>query len=242
LVGLGLLAALTAGAVWFAFRPAPVPPVSDAVANYTAPPPSAAPATPIAIMFGDSYFNGWGGVPKDYALGYGAARKLGYMPAIRGGGSTGYITARPEGKAGGPLGSFLDQVKGDPLTQMKSAALVVLQGGLADLDADPDAFSEGVRLMIQTVKAEQPSAQIVVLGPPNITPRVEKSGNDGLQAAVAAEMGVAYLSFDALASAPELRPMIGPDKTHPTPEANQVLIDRLAAALVKLGVPDHTKD
>lgn len=235
LLGVFLVAALAVAA--FALRtPPPPPPASDAVANYTAPPPP--PDLPVAIMFGDSYFNGWGGVPRDYALGHSAARQLGYLPVIRGGGATGYVTARTDGKAGAPLGAFLDQIKDAPLDKMKPAALIVLQGGLADLDAQPGTFTEGMREMIRTVKAQQPTARIVVLGPPNITPRVERSGNDQLQATVAAEEGVTYIPFETLAPVDELRAMIGPDKTHPTPEANKILVERLAAELVRLGVPD----
>jgi lysophospholipase L1-like esterase len=94
-----------------------------------------------------------------------------------------------------------------------------------------------MRTMIRTVKEQQPAAKLVVLGPPNIAPRVERSGNAQLQATVAAEEGVAYIPFENLAPVDELRAMIGPDKTHPTPEATQVLAGRLANELTKLIAP-----
>lgn len=243
LIGLGLLAALTVWVVWAVLQPAPQPPTSDATAPPTsdaaandtasAPPPD----LPVAIMFGDSYFNGWGGVPQAYALGHSAARTLGYLPVIRGAEATGYVTARTDGKAGAPEGSFSDQITKEPLSNVGPAALVVLQGGLTDLGAPPATFSEGMRTMIRTVKEQQPAAKLVVLGPPNIAPRVERSGNAQLQATVAAEEGVAYIPFENLAPVDELRAMIGPDKTHPTPEATKVLAGRLANELAKLITP-----
>lgn len=235
LIGLGALAALTVWVVWAVLQPTPPPPTSDAAPSDTAPAPP--PDLPVAIMFGDSYFNGWDGVPQAYALGHIAAQNLGYLPVIRGAGATGYVTARADGNAGAPEGSFLDQITKEPLSNVGSAALVVLHGGLADLGAPPATFSEGMRAMIRTVKEQQPAAKLVVLGPPNITPRVERSGNARLQATVAAEEGVAYIPFENLAPVDELRAMIGPDKTHPTLEASKVLGGRLANELAMLITP-----
>lgn len=205
---------------------------SEAKASYT---PTVAPMTPVALMFGDSYFNGWEGVPQDRALGATAARKLGYFPVVRGAGATGYVTARDSDREGKPAGSFLDQVAERPVSTPQ-AAIVVLQGGLADLSVPEPTFAEGMRQMIRLAKEQQPSAKIFVLGPPNITDRVSRSGQDRIQARVAAEESVAYISFSELIPDAELRPLIGPDKTHPSAAGKDRMAERLADALTNRGV------
>jgi lysophospholipase L1-like esterase len=234
LILLGVVSIATAG---FALVRTPEAQDESASTGTSIPPPATAkPWAPVALMFGDSYFNGWEGVPQDRALGATTARKLGYFPIVRGAGATGYVTARDGSKQGTPVGSFLDQVAKHPLRTPQPAAIVVLEGGLADLSVPEPTFADGMRKMIKIVKEQQPSAKIFVLGPPNITDRVIKSEHDRIQAGIAAEEAVSYISFSELMPDDELRSLIGPDKTHPSAAGKDLIAERLAAALTNRGV------
>ncbi|MGW9345574.1 SGNH/GDSL hydrolase family protein [Streptomyces albidoflavus] len=214
---------------------------SAAPADVTPDPVATRPPWIGAIFLGDSYFNGWGTVPRDRALAAQIAGELGIQAMYRGAGATGYVTARDPEK-GSPAPSFLDSLKtwdGD-LTRVSEAQFVLINGGLADRSADPATFEAGMREVIDLARRQQPTAQIIILGPPNITPMVESSGIDQRERAIAESMGVAYISFDDIMTADEIRPLISPDDlTHPVPDAVPVIAERIAQKLRELGVTDH---
>ena len=212
--------------------------------NITSPAPtaSASPEQTVhqAVMLGDSYFNGWGKVPQAEALGNKTALALGYTPVLRGTGATGYVSGRDAERAGGEAGNFIQQLADDPVTNFNAIELVVVNGGLADRSAAPEQFELGMRNLIAEIRKQAPGARIVILGPPNVTPRVEESGMDERQRDIAAAEGVDYISFDALMPAEQLRPSIDPDDlTHPQPQTVPILIDLLAQRLREIGVPDY---
>ena len=198
-----------------------------------------APVIHQAVMIGDSYFNGWGGVGPQEALGVQTARALGYTPILRGAGATGYATARTTDGPGGEAGSFIDDLSTRPIDDLNSVELVVINGGLADRSLTEVEFDAGMRHLINLVREQQPTATIVILGPPNLTVMVERSRIDERQRAIAASEGLAYISFDEVMAADELHPLISADLTHPVPETVPTIVERIAARLVALGVVDY---
>lgn len=204
---------------------------------------------PVAIMLGDSYFGGWSVVKQQDALGYATARKLGYAPNIAGAGAAGYLRSRPK-RLGPPRGGFAKQMVDLPINapwrSATPASLVVLEGGLADIRLNPDRVYQAVITTIELAKQQQPTARIVMLGPANVYPNEKPDNiilkNQALQARAAAAEGVTFIPFDDLMPHAEFMTYLSDDATHPTADGAKILIDRFAAKLVELGIPDHSKD
>jgi acyl-CoA thioesterase I len=104
--------------------------------------------------------------------------------------------------------------------------LVVVQGGLNDVDVPLEEVAEGARALLGGL-AEVPS---VVVGPPAAPRRGAAAAEvDALLATVAAEAGVPYVrtydwALDYL-----------PDRLHLTPAGHQEFGDRVADAIQRLG-------
>jgi len=237
-IALAVLAFLAAAAIVWAAIPK-APPVSN-VPEYT-PPPVA--EKPVAIFFGDSYFNGSAPVTARQTFASVAGRTLGYDVAIRGFGGTGFIAERTVKPA---MPNYAAQIK-DGEFEVRAGVdvpLVVVQGGIMDQRYADYEVEDAVVGVLESAREAHPDANLVLVGPADVyTPESESivRVEEAMGAAAKAE-DVPFIRIRDLVSRKELLPLIGEDEIHPTKEGHKLLGERLAAQLVKVGVKDLSED
>jgi lysophospholipase L1-like esterase len=174
---------------------------------------------PSVVVMGDSYAQGWGL----------ADQRASWPTAFA---DESHTTVRVDGFAGsGFTGSaFCD---GEEFgTRARTLArgddeLLVIQGGLNDVNADPDAIERAAVAVVETSGAE------AVVGPPP-APQRDLSLTEATDAALARaseEAGVVYVSTIGWDDLTYL-----PDRLHLTPESHRVFGTRVADALLEAGV------
>lgn len=199
------------------------------------------PEKPVALFFGDSYFNGSYPVSDKETFGYLAGNQLGYEVGIRGYGGTGFLAERTEEPV---TPNFAAQINDGELSLREgvTAPLVVVEGGLMDQRASSPELRKAVSGVLKSARKIHPNAKIILVGPANVytpvspsIPRIEDA-----MAAAAAELDVPMIRISDLVSRKELLPLIGEDGIHPTKEGHELLGKRLAAKLLDVGVKDES--
>ncbi|MFD1721555.1 SGNH/GDSL hydrolase family protein [Amnibacterium endophyticum] len=226
--GLAAAAGLLAGAGAVAARPAG-PAVDSAAAAVLPPAPADGMRGPSMFVLGDSWAAGLHADPDD-ALGQVAARVLRSSVRVDAISGTGYLN--PAGARTYP--DRAAAAHGDE-------QLVVVQGGSNDGSQDLDALAGAVRETVARLQSGFPGAALVLLGP-GPDPLPVTSGQrrvDEIIAGAAKAIGVPYVSMLQQDWIPEDRAdaVIDPATAHPTPQGQEYLGIRLAAAL-HLVVPE----
>lgn len=200
-------------------------------------PPPVTLDTPIALMWGDSYFNGSYPVSVSGTYAYRTANRLGYKPLIRGHGGTGFLGERTIEPV---APNYLAQIDEGGMTLQKAPAFVVIQGGLLDQSFEPAEIEAAAEAVIRKAQELYPGVPVFLLGPPNPY-QPESPGVRKVESAItsaAAATGVPLIPFTDLMSHDELVSVLAEDGIHPTEDGHAILTDRLSAKLVELGVPD----
>lgn len=173
----------------------------------------------VVVVMGDSYAQGWGlrdqraSWPTAFAR---EARATVRVDGFAGSGFTG--SAYCDGQEFGSRAQRL--ARGDD-------ELLVVQGGLNDVNADPGLIESAAVAVLETSGAE------AVVGPPPAPDRelALTAGTDAALARAAEQAGVPYVSTLAWDDLSYL-----PDRLHLTPESHAVFGTRVAEALAEEGV------
>ncbi|WP_162260794.1 SGNH/GDSL hydrolase family protein [Nocardioides sp. Soil805] len=171
------------------------------------------------VVVGDSYAQGWGLHDQRRSWPTAMAREADatvHVDGFAGSGFTG--SAFCGGEDFGTRADRLDLADGEVL---------VIQGGLNDVNADPDAIEAAAVAVVEQ------SGAAAVVGPPPAPQRDQALtvATDEALARAAEEAGVAYVStidWDDLSYLP--------DRLHLTPEGHVVFGTRVADALLDAGV------
>lgn len=227
-LGLAALTAATLVSVVWLFASWPPEPPQVAAVQQPAASPTAAPEPtrepPVALLFGDSYFNGAAGVTESQTFGSLAAERLGYQPVVRGAAGTGFVTEFDR------TGDYLTQIRGGELDGVASdVELVLVEGGLNDQQADPAQVQAAAERVLAIMERRFDRAKVVLVGP--VDPDGELSSTADVTAALADAADASDVTF--IDPATWLRGHLATveDGLHPNAQGHRVLAIRLAAAL-----------
>lgn len=189
---------------------------------------------PVALMWGDSYFNGANGVTAEQTYAYLAATKLGYLASVNGYGGTGFVASNPTDHTP----DYEAQLKAGAVNSIVApdVRLIVIEGGLNDLSAPPAEVKANAATVFADFKHRFPKARIVTLGPvaPTGTPTPAERA---IVRAIRSAANAASLPFiDALhwVTPANVGQIIGSDHEHPTAAGHRILAGDLVAALRRL--------
>lgn len=220
------------------------PPVSDQVASYAAANSTLAPKVeeiPVtipadlmnagtkAVIYGDSWTEGYGAKPQSSGYAYVTGAKLGWDTTVLGSGGTGYVNPGPGNK--GTFSQRMTAVDVDESTQ-----IVILQGSINDLQVGLDTYGDAVKATLDQAKVKFPNAQVVILGPAPATlpPPAKLHIIDNSLRAIAKERNLPYISplSEIWITAPELTRVIdAAAANHPSTQGHAYLADKVIQSL-----------
>jgi lysophospholipase L1-like esterase len=171
---------------------------------------------PPAVVIGDSWADGYGlGFSKSFPA---ALARDGWRVHVIPGAGTGYVAP---GACGQPFTRKAASVAPD-------TELVIVQGGLNDLwqRTQPAAIGRAVTDTVAQVRAQAPSARLLVIAPPE---RIPGASAASLAAVAAAVTGTATRAGIQVVATPRLTYQA--DGTHPSAAGQRVLADAIRRAL-----------
>lgn len=185
---------------------------------------------PVAVFFGDSYFNGSEFTTKDQSYGTLAGQRAGYQPVIAGAGGTGFVGDLSPDK----VGNYPAQIASDGLPDVNDPALVVIEGGLNDVGQDPKAVQASAEKVLDKAGKAYPTATVVLVGP--VDPNGDYADTAPITAALHRAGDAAGVTFiDPSKWLAGVSGAIGGDGVHPTPKGSKVLAAKLVPLLPQAG-------
>ena len=190
------------------------------------------PAHARALFFGDSWTVG---ISADRGRGfpYVTSELLGWTPVIDGVNGTGFVhTWNADGE--------LYPVRAAKIPASTQADVVVLEGGINDVDAGADLshYKEAVLSTIDSLLRHVKDRRLILFGiPPYPLPLSDEAYEiDEAQREAAAERGVAYISpiEEEWITEDHVYDVIDPDTDHPSNAGHAYLAKRLAADIERL--------
>ncbi|GAA2426501.1 hypothetical protein GCM10010191_43790 [Actinomadura vinacea] len=191
---------------------------------------------PVVFVLGDSYTVGIRGLKPERAYAAETARILGWQVVVAGLARTGFAGTGGTGETFSSL--FTDQLAWRPTPDM-----VVISGGHNDVRMPPGVVAEKARRLLDTVRERWPRTQLLLMGPLwGGDPAPKALAVRDVLRGVAAARGVPFV--DPLAGkwiTGKVRKRNGnadrfirSDGTHPNPDGNVYIAQRLAADLRKM--------
>lgn len=182
-----------------------------------------------ALFFGDSYFIGGGYTGEDNSMARLAAKRLGWVAEINGGGGTGFVQTNYEYD----LGNYLDQIA-EGAFDVGPRRWVVIEGGNNDVGEPLADIRTNARRVLRIAQRTFPKARIVLVGPLDTdSDHTEVVPIIKVLRQAATKRSVPFVSMkNWLAGHYDL---VGPDSVHPYPKGHRVLGRKLAKALFRLG-------
>jgi len=182
-----------------------------------------------ALFFGDSYFIGGGYTREDNSMARLAAKRLGWVAEINGGGGTGFVQTNYEYG----LGNYLDQIA-EGAFDVGRRRWVVIEGGNNDVGQPLADVRANARRVLRIAQRTFPNARIVLVGPldtdsdhSELVPVIK------VLRQAATKRQVPFVNMkNWLAGHYDL---VGPDSVHPYPKGHRILGRKLAKALLRLG-------
>jgi lysophospholipase L1-like esterase len=199
--------------------PTPSPSVSGSVSPTPAPTGTTAPASPTALLFGDSFGAGRGnpsGTPTALDLAAEALHWRSAKLAVQGSGFTSAPT----------FATRLAAVTNPP-------AVLLLEGGASDTDASSADLTRAVTSVLRGLKQRFPQTTVVLMGPV----AMEQPADAGLVrvnrvlAEVAQAQGVAYVDPLPWITSANVEQYLSSTGFYPNAAGHRYLATRLAAAL-----------
>lgn len=183
-----------------------------------------------ALIFGDSWTSGFfADQPTENGYAYLTAKTMQWDATVQGGPGTGYTNVGPDGN-----GTYKDRVA--KLPKDLKPELIVLQGSVNDLGADPGELRVAVADVVISLRSKFPDASVVLLGPAATEVPVSAGlrSIDGALRGVAKAQNLNYISplSEEWFNASNMDAVIDAAKAkHPTTAGHALMAAKLASDL-----------